>query len=447
MKKILLVEDDEFFRAAVRGIISGQYEVFEANNGKIAKDIISMQDFDLIVSDIQMPFLTGVELLSWVIENKKNTPVILMTGFAQILETQKAHSLGAADFIPKPFKAADLLEKINKILKPSAPAAEAASKAPEENFCKVPIEDFLTDKDTEYGIFVKVSEGKFIKIAHKGGKISEDRVKVFKDKGVHFLYVHPEDFKKIIGFAVNLSKIMSTSSKVDEAKKLRFLQYTGNLIVQKAFVSDVDQELFYSAKDFLTSSLSVISQNPDCVDMLEQLNSHTDYLYAHSLGVSMYSVMIAKRMGITSSQTLFKVAMAGLFHDIGNKEIPAEILCKPRLKLTADERALIETHPTRGAELLESMRGMPSDVIQVVFEHHENILGTGYPRRLEKGNIHPLSLVVMAADEFCNLTLKSPNNEQPLSASEAISKLMRLKISMIDPVCFQALTNVIMTSK
>src|SRR5690606_5884100 len=104
------------------------------------------------------------------------------------------------------------------------------------------------------------------------------------------------------------------------------------------------------------------------------LNSHADFVYAHSLGVSTYGVMIARVMGWRSAPSLFKVAIAGLFHDIGFKELDRELLEKPRITHTAAERKEYETHPTRGAELLSQVGNIPLDVIQVASQHHEDVL-------------------------------------------------------------------------
>jgi len=67
MKKILLVEDDDNFRSALKSILAKKYEVVEAANGKIARDLHAMTDFQLIISDVQMPHFSGIDLLEWVI--------------------------------------------------------------------------------------------------------------------------------------------------------------------------------------------------------------------------------------------------------------------------------------------------------------------------------------------------------------------------------------------
>lgn len=445
MRKILLVEDDEHFRAAIKNLLSKKYEVTEAPNGKVARDIISMTQFDLILSDIQMPHVTGVDLLEWVKKNHP-TPMILMTGFAVILETQKAEELGADDFLPKPFTESDLREKIAKILKEDSKAGPQTPSAPidlDKEFCKLPLEDFIAEKETDYGIYIRVSNLKYIKIAHKGGKLSEDKIKAFREKDVTHLYIRQEDFSKLIGFTLLVSKAVSSSGQVDPTKKMRFMKYTGEMIMQKAYVSGTDEALFRNAKDFLTTSMEVLTEDKETYTLLELLSNHTDHLYAHSLGVSIFSVMIAKQLGWQSPQNLFKLAFAGLFHDIGKKEIPAEILDKPRAILTQAERALLETHTSRGMEILQSLKTAPTEVVQVAYEHHEDILEQGYPQRLGKLKIHPFSLIVAVANTFCEYTIPSPQNPVARSADAAIQAILAVKAASLDPQAFEALRKVV----
>src|SRR5690606_35112628 len=108
---------------------------------------------------------------------------------------------------------------------------------------------------------------------------------------------------------------------VAKDKKRAFLKHAGEVILEKVFVDGVDQEGFSNAKAFVESSLNVVAADDAVLEMLKALNSHSDFIYAHSLGVSTYSVMIARALGWRSAPSLFKVAMAGLFHDIGFKEL------------------------------------------------------------------------------------------------------------------------------
>src|SRR3954466_7692227 len=122
MLTILVVDDDDFFRKAVKLILEKyRYAVAEAPNGRVAKDILSAGKFDLVISDIRMPHFTGVELLEWTQAHKKEVPLVLVTGFANLMETKQAADLGAKAFLTKPFKDADLLSIVEGILRPKKP--------------------------------------------------------------------------------------------------------------------------------------------------------------------------------------------------------------------------------------------------------------------------------------------------------------------------------------
>ena len=368
-----------------------------------------------------------------------------MTGFSHILETQRAHELGADEFMAKPFKEQELFEKIRAVLKEEEPEVAPLQKpvSLDTEFCKLPIEDFITEKETDYGIYIRMSPTKYIKIAHKGGKLSEDKIQIFKEKGLSHLYIRQEDFSKLVGFTLLVSKAVSSSGQVEKEKKMRFMQYTGEMIMQQAYVAGADEVLFKNAKDFLTTSLDVMTEDQETFTLLHLLSNHTDYLYAHSLGVSVFSVMIAKQLGWQSPQTLFKLAFSGLFHDIGKKEIPTDLLEKPRSMLTQQERSLLETHTTRGMEILQSLKTASTEVIRVAYEHHEDILGQGFPQGLSKIKIHPFSLIVSVANIFCEYTIRGPQNPAPRTAQAALQAMRTFKVASLDPLAFEALVKVV----
>jgi putative nucleotidyltransferase with HDIG domain len=435
MANILIVEDDEFFRPALRGILESQgHKVTEAENGKIAREIIqATAHFDVILSDIQMPFLTGVELLEWVKTNKP-CPFILMTGFALVMETAKAHDLGADDFLAKPFNQKELLEAIKKQVQVETPPQ--VPETPVE-YCKVSLDEFVSSSKLMFDVFVQLGN-KHIKIGHRGDDIPRERINHYKEKGLKFLYVLKEDFKQLVEFNLQVMKVVKSSTNLSREKKLGFLKYTGEIILETAYMNGVDKDSFDDAKEFLTAAMDVLTDQEEVLGLLDILNSHANYLYAHSLCVSTYSVMIAKKLGWTTASTLFKVSICGLFHDIGKKEIPREILDKPRALLSLKERSLIETHPGRGSEILMSMPAVPSEAAQVAFEHHEDSLGSGYPRRISKREMHPFTHVIRVANIFAEHVLT--NATRPgMAPAAAIQHMQTHFAALMDPPAFKAL--------
>ncbi len=437
--KILIVEDEKTFREVLREFLSETYDVVTAEDGKMAKAILSIQSFDLVISDIQMPHFSGVDLLEWIKQNKP-CPVILMTGFSHVLEMQKAHALGVEDFIAKPFTDIEIKEKIERIIVPKKVDSLVVKKEQIE-FFPIPIEDFVSQKEASCPVYIKLNEEKYIKILHKGGKVSENKIALFKEKGIKFLHVSKDDFPSLVGFSVQLAKAIAESDSINTEKKNRFFKYTGELLSQQIFSNELDQTACNYAKQFVQSSIEIVGRDNEAVGLLMGLNEHTDYLYAHSLGVSAISVLIAKKIGWESSSLLFKLAFSGLFHDIGKKEIPKELLTKPRFKFTSEEVRHYESHTVRGKEILDSLKNAPREAAFVAYEHHENCLGNGYPRGIDQSEIHPFTKIVNVADIFCNYAMKNFRETKVFSLKPALNKIVERKSFEVDKQAFQALSS------
>lgn len=436
--KILLVEDDDLFRSTIKKALEKRpCEVGEAPDGKVAREMLLLHKYDLVISDIQMPHFTGLDLLEW-IKGNVPTPVVLMTGFSQALETKRADEAGADGFLAKPFKEADLHALVEKYSN-KARVPEDVETDFDKHYCKVSVDDFLTEKETEYDIYIRISNTKYIKIAHTGGKISEDRIRAYKEKNVQYVYVRKEDFPRIVKFNLQVAKVAKKSSQINVDKKISFMKHTGELILENAFVNGVNSESFQEAKDFVETSMGVLTEDDQMFTILDVLSGHADFLYAHSLGVSTFSVMIGKEIGWTSAPIVFKLALGGLLHDIGKKEIEREILEKPRPLLNQKERSLIESHATRGKEILQSLGNMPTEVILIAYQHHEDVIGQGFPQGISKNKILPLAKVVHVANIFCEYAVKCRPDVTPVSGAEAIKMMDTLRKETLDKESFAAL--------
>ena len=92
------------------------YSIVRAEDGKIAKEKIVSEKPDLIVSDIMMPYITGLELIDYIRkELKSNLPVIVISALEQDEVVLEAFRIGVSDFITKPFKPDELIIRIKRI--------------------------------------------------------------------------------------------------------------------------------------------------------------------------------------------------------------------------------------------------------------------------------------------------------------------------------------------
>lgn len=407
MAKILLVEDEKYLRNTLKLVLDRKgYIVLEASNGEEAKDVLKIEkDINLIISDIRMPKLDGIQLLYWV-KKTISIPVILMTGFSEIIETKEAYEVGAANFLSKPFEHQDLYNAIEETL--DGTTAKESNEDIDGVYCKIPIESFVIGNKIPFNIFIKLGKTKIIKVANQGESISIDRIKSYKSKDVHFLYMKKCEFQKFIGFNVDLSNKISKNPKMSYDKKKKFISYTSDIIMEYSFVAGTNEELFSRAKDFLETAIDILADESQAYDLIEELSKNKNFLYAHSLGVSMYSIMLAKVHDWNLPLMDFKLSVAGLFHDIGKRDLDKGTIEENPELLNDEDRAIYQTHPKIGADIIKEIKSLPPDISDIILQHHELLDGTGFPGKLTKNQIHPLAKLLSVANIFCKYTIKSP---------------------------------------
>ncbi len=125
--KFLIVDDFSTMRRIVRGLLKemGCTNADEAEDGAIALTMLQAQKYDFVVSDINMPNMTGFDLLKAVKTdpNLKHIPVLMVTAEARKEDIVRAAQDGAAGYIVKPFTKATLEDKVQKILQKLAATA------------------------------------------------------------------------------------------------------------------------------------------------------------------------------------------------------------------------------------------------------------------------------------------------------------------------------------
>jgi len=116
-ERILVVDDEKLIRWALRKYLVGfGYEVLEAEDGQQALDLLDEEDADLMLLDIRMPEKGGLEVLSHVIEEHSEIPVVLMTAFSSVEGAVDAMKRGAFDYLMKPFNHDEVLIVVRKAL-------------------------------------------------------------------------------------------------------------------------------------------------------------------------------------------------------------------------------------------------------------------------------------------------------------------------------------------
>lgn len=117
MKKILVVEDEELMRSILRRLLSGEgYDVYTADSAESAIKIFGEREFSVVITDIRMPGVDGLELLDCLKQISEETVVIVMTAYSSVDSAVAALRKGAYDYITKPFVNEELLQCVRNAI-------------------------------------------------------------------------------------------------------------------------------------------------------------------------------------------------------------------------------------------------------------------------------------------------------------------------------------------
>lgn len=198
------------------------------------------------------------------------------------------------------------------------------------------------------------------------------------------------------------------------------------VFIESVFCDEIDKSAldFKKLKNITYIAMKHLSlqQMMQCAKMLVQnavedeqsglLHVLMDYdkdTYQHCVNVANFAVVVGLRMGLTVAD-LQNLAIGALLHDIGKSEIPKTILNKSG-KLTDSEMAIMQNHAVYGYAMTKEMPELNTCIQQIIYQHHENYDGTGYPRNLYGKGSYRLARLVHICDVYEALCVKRPYKE------------------------------------
>lgn len=118
--KILIVEDEPKMASAIsQGLMENGFDAEIAHDGAVGSHLALTKEYDLIILDLNLPFMNGMEVCQNIRKKKPGIPIIILTALGAIDDKMKAFSMGADDYVVKPFDFRELLARIKVFLKRS----------------------------------------------------------------------------------------------------------------------------------------------------------------------------------------------------------------------------------------------------------------------------------------------------------------------------------------
>lgn len=159
-------------------------------------------------------------------------------------------------------------------------------------------------------------------------------------------------------------------------------------------------------------------------DIADNVEKNDDGTFSHCARLRNYAVAVASELEDMTPERLAILEAASYLHDVGKVNIPLEILNKPG-KLTNEERKIMETHVEHGKNILMNTNSEKlQEAAKIVYQHHENIHGTGYPQGLKEEDIIPEALILSMVDVYDALATKRPYKE-PIPKNEIFDYLYK----------------------
>ncbi|MEF3303249.1 response regulator [Paenibacillus sp. GYB003] len=121
-KKVLIVDDQNGIRVLLVEVFSNEgYDTFQASNGKLALEIVRKESPDLVLLDMKIPGMDGLDILKHIKQIDTSIKVIMMTAYGELDMIKEATDLGALTHFTKPFDIDDLRQAVNAQLRPNSP--------------------------------------------------------------------------------------------------------------------------------------------------------------------------------------------------------------------------------------------------------------------------------------------------------------------------------------
>ncbi|MBF0312647.1 MAG: response regulator [Oligoflexia bacterium] len=427
MKIIFFVDDEKLIRELgtleLEGMLDVQVVEIASSDDAVAY-LKKNPDVDLIISDYSTPKGNGGNIYEQVKQFSQNSgnktiPFVLFTsmGLEEVNKLDGFASDSNNAYIQKPGDLKNLTKTVQKLLHNQVTSDPTSEESP---YCKVGIKNFLKFNSSSCDIFIKLSQKKFLKVINQNDSFDFEQIEKYANKGLSFFYVKRADFH---AFSEHYSQLLraslqdsnlSTEDRIEkEVEGMQFLQET-------ILAFGINQTVIDTTNLLAESTEKIVKNNPDILKLLSIMMANKNYIYEHSLMMAYFASMIATEMNWSTSATLQKIVTACLMHDLllDDPELAkVDILGEDMLQtntFTRKQFDAIQKHPGDMALKMKRIQNFPSDIEQMVMDHHERFDGRGFPRGLTPDRITPMTSILIVAEEFVNEIYKKAINSNSI---------------------------------
>ena len=454
MARVLIVDDERPIRDLIGEILEiSDHECTLAGDALAARRLLKQQDFDLVLSDINMPGESGLDFIKYALNAYPEMAAIMVTALDDPMIAENAINIGVYDYLVKPFDRNSVLISVaNALLRLKLENDNREYRERLENMVAVRTAALEESEARFRAIFEAAEHVSFIMIGHGEHKATILEFSPGAERTLGYarqeVMGHPASMLHLpeeitnaydlsgpfIQKEVGFTRESILIHKSGERRPALFTTYpisnaqghaTASLVVcidiseRKKTEKELESSML-QLKMALEGSIQAIARTVETRD---------PYTAGHQQRVADLATAIAREMNL-QEECVTGIRMAGVIHDLGKVAIPTGILNKPG-RISKIEFELIKTHAQVGYDILESIE-FPWPIAQMVLQHHERIDGTGYPLGLSEDEILLESKILGVADVVEAISSHRPYRPA-LGIDKALEEIIKNRGKLYNP--------------
>lgn len=482
--RILVVDDEKVIREILCDFLTLEGMVVRtAENGAAAVAELEKRTYNLVISDLKMPQMGGLDLLQHINQRGINVLTVIMTGFGTVETAIEAMKMGAYDYVLKPFKVEEVVHIVKRglerqrlqlenmrlkealsLYKTSAAISQSLSLDHVlELVINAMIEELNADLvtlhlPTEPGqleFVERMRRGRVVGDSESATDLGTDWISIeallkyheadrpvlangiktqrFFQQGmagrrpVSFCSVPLMAQKRVLGILNAFSYTSGHKFSEGQRKMMAVLGARAAVSIENA---KLYENLLRTNRHLEAANFSLEENfRQTIVGFVNALEESDRYTSGHSERVAVYSRLIGEGMRLSEPE-VERIALSAKIHDIGKIGIPTEKLNKVS-GLTRQETNDFRSHPEKGRRILEPIPFL-RDLIPGAYAHHEKFDGSGYPRGLKGEDIPLLGRIISVADAYDAMT-SDRAYRRALPHAAAVDELLSCAGTQFDP--------------
>ncbi len=441
--RILLVDDSSATRKLCTMFLRPlQAQIDEAASAEEALDKTSSGSYDLVVTDVEMPGMDGLELCARLKREAKTRamPVLVVSTLDTDADIDRGFEAGATRYLPKPFTQEEFCRTVGGMLQQNLQRREQVILV-------------VDDSETVRGIVERaLAEAGFPVLKARNGRDALDVLESCGDNPPS-LILSDLNMPEMDGWELCAAvrsdarwaalPYVTMSTQADRGTMRRLMEHGASSFLTKPFSAD---QLLVLVEKLLDDHVQLLLKDKEnaaaerrlllasIMSLARALDARDAYTHSHSRYVASISSAIARRLQL-DAETLEGVDLVGQLHDIGKIGIRDSILLKPD-KLSDPEFQVIKKHPVIGHDILKHIPSL-ENVVPGVRHHHEKWNGKGYPDGLAEEQIPLVARLIAVGDVWHALTSDRPYRKA-MPLEKALGIMREERGEGLCPTCLDA---------